>query len=179
MRPPMRLARPILAAALLLPGCATIIEGRTQRITVETDPPGASCAYYIEGKRVADIISTPGNAIIRKSAEDLVIICGKEGFATTRLDNKASAAGAVAGNFLIGGLIGAGVDIATGAANKYIEAVRIELPADAATVGRPPALPDSIPFTPRPTNAGTGTGTGNDVSIPRPPPPEPQAAPKP
>src|SRR6476620_1416745 len=63
------------AMGLALSACASIIEGTTQQIVVNTSPPGADCGLYREeGVRIAAIQKTPGKALIEKTKNDIWIL---------------------------------------------------------------------------------------------------------
>ena len=104
----------ITAAALLSTACATITRGSTEAWTVETDPSGAtvrtSAGYACE--------ATPCTwKLPRKTAFEVTI--SKPGYKTvqTQVVTTISTAGGagMAGNVILGGLIGATVDLTTGA----------------------------------------------------------------
>jgi len=112
---------------LLLPACATIIDGRSQEIMVNTNPPGADCDLVRNNEVVGDIPKTPGSVYIEKTKYDLTIKCNKTGYEAATYMDKSGSAGATWGNIVLGGLIGWGVDSATGSDNKYDSPVNITL----------------------------------------------------
>lgn len=63
-----------IVLALVLGGCASIIEGSRQEIEITTEPPGADCTIQREGKTIARVSPTPGTAMISKTREDLTIV---------------------------------------------------------------------------------------------------------
>lgn len=140
----LRSLRPalLLLAAGGLSGCATIIEGTSQEITVKTDPIGAHCALYREGVRLGDIPSTPGVLTIKKTGKDIAVACVKPGFKMLTLRDKSDLDAATVGNVLIGGLVGVVVDAASGANNKYTSPVVVTLQAN-----DPGAADASLPTT--------------------------------
>lgn len=115
------------STAIILSSCATIMEGRSQEIAVNTNPPGAECTLYRNGKAIGLVPDTPGSALIEKSKDDITIACIKKGYQETTYINHSGTAGATAGNIIAGGLIGWGIDSATGADNKYQSPVNITL----------------------------------------------------
>jgi len=121
--------KPRHAALVLLglTGCSTIIEGRSQQIMVNTNPPGADCGIYRNGEKIASIAGTPGSAYIEKTKVDIRIECGKHGYQDATYLNHSGTAGATWGNIVAGGLVGWGVDSATGSDNKYETPVNITL----------------------------------------------------
>ena len=62
----------LVVTALFVAGCASVFEGKAQQIFVNTNPPGAECGLYREqGARIATIQSTPAQALIEKSKNDI------------------------------------------------------------------------------------------------------------
>ncbi len=103
-----------IAALALLTGCATITRGTSEAWTVNTDPSGAS--VKLSNGFACD--QTPCTfKLPRKSEFDVVI--QKQGYTTARthVTNQVSGGGGagMAGNVLVGGIIGAGVDVYSGA----------------------------------------------------------------
>ena len=101
------------AALLLAQGCATVTRGTTVSWTVETDPVGAEVTLSS-----GETCLTP--CTLRKRRKDpFEVTIVKPGYApvTTQVLSGVSGAGAagMAGNVLVGGIIGIGVDAATGA----------------------------------------------------------------
>lgn len=124
--------KPFLSLALLLSlsSCSTIIEGRSQQVLVNTNPSEAECKFIREGMPIATITSTPGSAYIEKTKHDMIIECTKDGYQKATYINHSGAAGATFGNIVAGGLIGWGVDSATGSDNKYDSPVNITMVPD-------------------------------------------------
>ena len=117
-------------ALVVLGGCSTIFEGRSQQIAVNTSPPGASCKLDREGATIATVATTPGSAYIEKTKHDITITCEKEGYEAATYFNKSGAAAATVGNVLGGlvfGPVGWIVDSATGSDNKYDGIVNVTL----------------------------------------------------
>jgi len=104
----------------LVNNCASIVQGSDQVITIETpNCPGATCrltnndgTYYIN--------KTPGTITINKSRSELMVSCYIDSPSNAKLTSSSSKVENMTfGNILIGGIIGGGVDMATGAAYKY------------------------------------------------------------
>src|SRR6185312_8897061 len=114
----MRLA--ILAfTPLMLGGCATIVEGTGQSVSISTNPPGAICSVDREGTRLGQVAGTPGSIHIDKSSKDLLVSCAKSGYASATAASTPKFNGTIFGNILTGGVIGALVDESTGANYEY------------------------------------------------------------
>jgi hypothetical protein len=112
----------ILRAAALAAGCAslcacgTVTRGSSTAWEVNTSPPGAT----VKTSNNMQCDSTPCSLKMSRKAHFTATI-KKPGYKTidVQVTTKIATAGgaAMAGNVLIGGLIGAGVDVATGAMN--------------------------------------------------------------
>ncbi len=117
----------VLIFSILLGGCSSIIEGTSQEIVINTTPEGAKCQLKREGIVIASVEETPGGVTIKKTKHDILIECTKKRYEKATYMNKSEAAGATVGNVLAGGLIGWGIDSASGADNKYTSPVNISL----------------------------------------------------
>jgi len=119
----------VLALALVLVGCATITKGTTQTIAVDTPgAPGATCTIQTpSGPRG---VVTPGNVTLDKQSAALAISCTKECYLTGTSMIPSNTESMAAGNVLLGGVIGLGVDAASGAMNKYPDLVTVAMTPD-------------------------------------------------
>ncbi len=137
----MRNVGPMLLASMMMSGCATITRGTSQAFTVESEPPGAQVALST-GQTCA---ATPCVfAKVKREAEFSVTV-SKPGFksSTHEVTHQAAGAGAagMAGNVLLGGLIGAAIDANSGATQQLTpNPLRVTLDAEAA-----PALAAAAP----------------------------------
>ena len=106
-------------AALSLSGCATITSGTNDVLEVNTVPQGAQ----IQLSNGMSCTSTPCTFKLPRRS-DIGVTASKRGCrtATASVTHKTSQAGAagVAGNVLVGGVIGLGVDAATGASQELV-----------------------------------------------------------
>ena len=121
----------VLALALALVGCATITKGTTQTIAVDTPGvPGATCTIQTpNGPRG---VVTPGNVALDKQSSALPISCTKECYVTGSSMIPSNTESMAAGNVLLGGVIGLGVDAASGAMNKYPDMFTVAMMPDPA-----------------------------------------------
>jgi uncharacterized protein YceK len=113
----------LMSVSILGSGCASIVSGHNQSISVETRSKqgqtvtSANCK--LTNNKGTWFVTSPGSVTVSRSFEDLLINCEKEnqepGMASVKSSTKAMAFG----NILFGGVIGAGVDVATGAAYDY------------------------------------------------------------
>lgn len=125
----------VLAVTLALVGCATITKGTTQTIAIDTPGvPGATCTIQTpSGPRG---VVTPGNVALDKQSAALPITCTKECYLMGSSMIPSNTESMAAGNVLLGGVIGLGVDAATGAMNKYPDMFTVAMTPDPAC--RPP-----------------------------------------
>lgn len=102
------------AAGLLLAGCATVTRGTNDTWTINTTPSGAA----VKTSNQFSCDSTPCTFKMKRKAEFDVMVT-KAGFKpwTGHVTHHVSGAGGagMAGNVLLGGIIGAGVDASSGA----------------------------------------------------------------
>lgn len=136
--------RYLVAIALALTGCSTVIEGRSQQILVNSSPAGADCGLYRQGLRIATVQNAPGSALVEKTKHDIWIVCVKQGYQQATHYNKSGVAGATVGNIILGGGIGWIVDSASGADNKYDTPVNVTLMPVQPGESAPTTLPSSF-----------------------------------
>lgn len=112
--------QPVLSVLLmgtLLGGCATITRGTTEAFVIETKPPGA------EARLSNGLYCTTPCSLKVKRKGDFVVTFTKEGYETVAASVTSSVdsggAAGMAGNVLLGGIIGAGVDAGTGAMHSH------------------------------------------------------------
>jgi hypothetical protein len=137
-----------MLAFAALTGCASIVNGTNQVVSVETragsdSVSGASCK--LQNDKGVYYVTTPGTVTVHRAYGDMLVTCDKSGMPTTTASFKSSTKGMLAGNIIFGGAIGAGVDMASGAAYDYpallqimmndgiTQATATTLPAPAAT----------------------------------------------
>ncbi|MCX7377867.1 MAG: hypothetical protein NTY94_14160 [Alphaproteobacteria bacterium] len=116
---PMPTQLPRLLLLLALPGCATIVHGTTQNLTVTTNPPGASCRLERDGVALAMANPTPATVRINKGRSDIIATCTLAGYDPTTYNHISEFGGGTFGNVIVGGLIGVAVDAASGANYPY------------------------------------------------------------
>lgn len=123
-----------MLGALAVTGCASITAGTTQSVAVNTpSKDGAECKLSNE-KGSWTIPKTPGSTTVTKAYGDLTVACehgdGSKGAASVT----SSTAGAAFGNIIAGGIIGAAVDMGSGAAYVYPSTVSVVLAPPAGNV---------------------------------------------
>jgi hypothetical protein len=106
-------------ACLLVTGCATITRGTTDTWTVNTTPPGAA----VRTSNMFSCDQTPCTFKISRKAEFNVTVT-KPGYKdwTGRVTHHVATSGgaAMAGNVILGGIIGAVADASSGAMNDLV-----------------------------------------------------------
>lgn len=115
-----------LLPLLTLCACASITKGTTQPIDIVTTPAESICKIDRNGANLGSI-TTPGSLTIDRTKDPIIVTCSKKGYLDSVLTVRSGQEGMVMGNLIAGGLIGWGVDSATGADNKYESPVSIVL----------------------------------------------------
>jgi uncharacterized protein YceK len=164
----------LLGLCTLASGCASIVSGTNQSISVDTHKKGvpvvaANCK--LTNDKGVWYVATPGSVTVHRSYDDIAIRCEKDGHDPGLLTAKSSTKGMAFGNILVGGVVGAGVDMATGAAYDYPVLLSVEMgeiafippransaPADGTqTPATPQTAPASMPPPPNQPPPGKGT----------------------
>jgi hypothetical protein len=135
----MRLGSTLAAASIVLMagGCATITRGTTDQLQITSEPSNATARTSLGHNCV-----TPCTITISRKDEFSVVI-SKAGYQEQTIEVKTQIAGAgaagFAGNVLIGGVVGMGADVATGAALEHVpNPVSVQLvPARSGPPARP------------------------------------------
>ncbi len=116
----------LLPLVLLLPACASIIEGTEQSIAIQSIPTGADCRLLREGEVVAST-TTLGWVVVEKTKHDITLECRKDGYEVATVELESGVEAATWANIALGGGIGWAFDSATGADNKYPDYVKLRL----------------------------------------------------
>ncbi|WP_020178710.1 PEGA domain-containing protein [Methylopila sp. M107] len=108
----------VAATCCALAGCASITRGTTEQITVNTEPQGAAVRTSMNHACPA----TPCTFQVGRK-DEFVVTASKPGYRDASVPVKTKVAGrgaaGFAGNLLVGGVIGMGVDAATGATLEH------------------------------------------------------------
>ena len=127
------------AISILFAGCSTIVKGTEQQVSVNT--PGVRGALcQLQSPAVGTrTVQTPANITLPKSKKNVAVSCTAQcyspGVGTLASYTEAMAAG----NVLFGGIIGLGIDAASGAMNTYdpgVEVIKTPLPGCGRLPGR-------------------------------------------
>lgn len=105
-----------------LTGCASIVNGTNQIVSVETrhngqPVAGANCSLI--NPKGSFYVTTPGTLTVSRAYDDLIVKCIKEGMTPGIASIKSSTKPMAFGNIIFGGFIGAAVDAGSGAAYDY------------------------------------------------------------
>lgn len=120
----------ICAIASLSTGCASIVSGQNQSVSVTTLNKGdalAGAKCSLANDKGTWYTATPGSVVVRRSFNDLTVNCAFDGMVDGIAMVKSATKGMAFGNILFGGFIGAGVDMSTGAAYDYPAIVQVNM----------------------------------------------------
>jgi hypothetical protein len=121
----------------MLSACASILDGSNQSISVKTisganDIVGARCTVIND--KGTWYVTSPGSVTVQRSYDTLNVKCESDGYIANAGSAPSSTKGLAFGNILFGGLIGAAVDVGTGAAYDYPSPIIVNLQPVKATV---------------------------------------------
>lgn len=128
-----------LAAVILivlsgsLGGCASIVNGTNQVMSVEARNKGeavAGASCKLESDKGTFFVTAPGTVTVHRGYHDLAVKCEKDNLPPGLATVKSSTKGMLAGNILFGGIIGVAVDAGTGAAYDYPSLITIMMGED-------------------------------------------------
>lgn len=117
----------LLLAAVLVGGCSTIVKGTKQQVSINTPGvTGAVCELTspVVGKQ---IVQAPANIVLQKSKHSVAVSCTAQCYAPAVATLASHTEIMTAGNILVGGVIGLGVDAASGAMNHYDASVEVAM----------------------------------------------------
>ncbi|WP_298610051.1 PEGA domain-containing protein [uncultured Thiothrix sp.] len=112
----LKLLMTTTAILLSLTGCATVTRGSTEALVIESEPSGAQVQLSNGMKG-----TTPTSFKVKRK-NDLTVTVSKPGYETASINVTSQMAGsggaAMAGNVLVGGIIGMAVDASSGATKE-------------------------------------------------------------
>ncbi|MBL8575492.1 MAG: translation initiation factor 2 [Hyphomicrobiaceae bacterium] len=107
----------ILCAALALAGCATVTRGTTNQIQIHSEPSGASARTSL-----GHTCQTPCTLSVNRK-DEFTVVFTLDGYQQQEIQVKTQIAGAgaagFAGNVIVGGVVGMGVDAVTGSTLEH------------------------------------------------------------
>lgn len=137
-----------LSGMLALTGCASVLSGKMQPVSVTTvmdskEVAGFGCTLSNDAGNWS--LTSPASVIVHKSTADLAINCKQDAYVgNTTAVSKAN--GAVWGNILLGGGIGYIVDRSTGAGFDYPKNIVVTVRQLAAPAITSSALLEDVPL---------------------------------
>ena len=126
------------AALLATTGCASIVDGANQSLSVKTvngasDVGGAQCE--LDNSKGSWFVTTPGSVTVHRAFGDLTVKCNAPGYSAAPVKVSSTTKAMALGNAVFGGVVGVGVDMSTGAAYDYPELITVPLqPATSSPV---------------------------------------------
>src|SRR4051812_19743980 len=127
----------IAAMGAALSGCATIVDGSSQSVSISTTPvQGAACT--LTNSEGTWYLTSPGSTQVHKTKNDMTVTCTKDGYQPGSQVAVSKFGGATFGNLVLGGGVGAIVDAASGA-NYYYDSPLIVPLGEAKTASAAPA----------------------------------------
>ena len=127
-----------LSFALLLAACATIVKGTTQTVLVDTPTARGATCTLTSGAIGTKIVVTPGAILLEKGKDAINVTCTKECYLDGVGVIPSNFEAMSAGNIILGGVIGLGVDAASGAMNEYAAQVQVMMQPDPKCEKREP-----------------------------------------
>lgn len=137
----------IAVLGLMVSGCATVTRGTTEQVQLVSEPPGADARTSMGHSCV-----TPCTLQFTRK-DEFVVTFSKPGYRSQEVPVTTRVAGAgaagFAGNLIVGGVVGMGVDAATGSTLEHV-------PNPVSVVLEPLRAAPPPPRTPRPTKPKPG-----------------------
>ena len=118
----------LIALGLLAGACATIANGTTQAINIDSEPAGAECTLMRGGQQLSNV-TTPAPVTVKRDQQTIQVRCKKDGYEETLVVMNSRYETASAGNILLGGVIGMMIDNSSGANAKYDPRVMVRMAA--------------------------------------------------
>jgi hypothetical protein len=157
----------LLSLGLVVSGCASIIKGSSQSIAIST-PPTTGALCNLSSAQGNWGVMSPGVASVEKSKEDIQIHCMKPGWQDAASTIPSNFEGWTLGNIVFGGIIGVGVDAATGAINEYPHIFQVPMTPLSAPGGIAPMALSAPPPIPATASVPVGPVASMPAAIPLP-----------
>ena len=154
----------VLAA---LAGCASIVNGQNQSLSVEArsdSGPVSGTNCKLSNNKGTWFVTTPGSTLVQRSFEDLAVRCERDDYEPGLISVKSNTKGMAFGNILFGGIIGAGVDMSTGAAYDYPTLITVSMGSKKSTSGVAGEV--VVSKTPLPSTVAEPASAGAAVAAP-------------
>jgi hypothetical protein len=122
MNPGRSLLAALLCGCAFFTGCATIVKDDSQPVAFSSDPQGATVSINNVARG-----TTPTTVMVKRARQKQMVQYHLLGYETVVFPLGKSVAGMTFGNIIFGGVIGVGVDIATGKATNYEDSVHVKM----------------------------------------------------
>ena len=109
----------LIAALMTASGCMTMTRGTTEEVRIASNPVGASIVVTKDGVTFDECSATPCTVTLKRKSPPFLVMFAKDGCQsqTLTLERDHATGKGLAGNLLgAGGVVGLGVDAASGAA---------------------------------------------------------------
>jgi hypothetical protein len=140
----------MIAGASMMTGCASIVNGNNQVVSIEARHKGqqvTGAACKLDNGKGTFFVTTPGTVTVHRSYDDMNVKCEKEGMQTGIAAVKSSTKPMAFGNLIFGGVIGAAIDAGSGAAYDYPSLITVileEIAGKADAGGATPTLAQPV-----------------------------------
>jgi hypothetical protein len=121
---------------LALNACADVLDGTSQVVTIRT----VDGSKYVSGSQCVLtndkgvwFVTAPGSVAVHRSYDDLNVRCQAAGYIANAGAAPSHSKDLTAGNLIVGGLIGMGLDIGEGSAYDYPNPITVNLQPIAST----------------------------------------------
>ena len=129
----------VCVASFAFSGCATLTSSEMQTVSLNTKTVDGQAVdkakCMLRNDRGSWEATSPGTVSVRRSDEDLIVECKKEGVADGILRAISRAAGSMFGNIIFGGGVGAIIDHSKGTGYNYPNDLPVKMGAS-TTVDR-------------------------------------------
>lgn len=112
-----------ILSLVIISGCASVVGGTDQTVVVETrnkqgeSVPNVACT--VKNGRGSWLTVSPSYVVVQRSSTKLEVACHKQPNPTVHASSNPSLRILILGNIIVGGPIGLGIDLVTGAAFDY------------------------------------------------------------
>jgi hypothetical protein len=159
-----------VASSSVLTGCASIVNGTNQVVSVEArnkgqQVVGATCK--LDNGKGTYYVTTPGTVTVHRAYDDMNVRCEKENVEPGLAAVKSTTKPMAFGNIIFGGVIGAAVDAGSGAAYDYPSLISVIMGSSSlptATPISPNVMTPAVNIPTATTSSATPFGGNSPVS---------------
>ena len=119
------------SVAVLMTGCASVLNQDKQAIYVQTGCQGMSipAQCVAENARGRWRFMTPAQVVVNRDMSTLRVTCHSPFVGSHTVQARAGLQSSMAGNLLVGGLVGAAVDVASARGLQYASQIDLVFPS--------------------------------------------------